>query len=450
LNPCLCQKDSGPEKESIEQKQPDEPSNHKEVTQPDVPERQDFPTEPNPDITKFKDLPSEKELPPLEKSKESRPEPLPEKLRESKPEFPPEKQCSYQLFGEIKMATGLQNQYVPSLAWNGNGYGLAWVDDRGSQPQIYFIQLSPDGKKVGVESLISPNITSPSELKLIWNGKEYALVVVHSNKSSNPKGTKQLYFIRISLQGKELGTAAQIIPTKMDQSVFRLVWTGAEYGIVWTENSHNLYFTTLSNIGKNQGLNKLIFSNNGNDPTTFSLNYHGNHFMLGYGISSYRPSSSAYLEVLNSKGVQISKITLSKKIVFHDLVTQWNGKNYAFLWSSSSSGSHYGHFFEAPQKLDKISTPSSLFPVDKWYFRIMMFRWTGSFYELLYNKGNRSITYYSTLSKDGKSLQQIHKLTTRRIPSKMNIVWTGKHYSIVWSDNRSGKHQVYFANYGCK
>jgi hypothetical protein len=45
---------------------------------------------------------------------------------------------------------------LPSLAWNGREFGIAWTDVRGGGIDVWFARYDAQGRRVGEEVRVSP------------------------------------------------------------------------------------------------------------------------------------------------------------------------------------------------------------------------------------------------------------------------------------------------------
>lgn len=166
------------------------------------------------------------------------------------------------LGSDVRVTTQAASSSLPSLVWNGNGYGIAWRDNRDGNDEIYFTRLSGAGAKQAADlrlttdapvgscnlatSLCSPN--SPGNAggpcnvdddcgavsaypSLVWSGSEYA-VAWRDERDLN----QEIYFTRISSAGVKLGADLRITTNPAASSLPSLVWTGSGYAAAWQDD----------------------------------------------------------------------------------------------------------------------------------------------------------------------------------------------------------------------
>ncbi len=132
---------------------------------------------------------------------------------------------------------------IPVLAWTGSGFGIAWMDSRDGDYQVYFTRLDALGNKIGSDQRVS--FGSPSSLwpGLIWNGTEYGL-----SWNGNGSGNQELYFARFDSSGTKIGSDVRVTNDPAPSVAPIACWNGLDYGMAWLNSrggSQALYFTTV-------------------------------------------------------------------------------------------------------------------------------------------------------------------------------------------------------------
>ncbi|MHC4837224.1 MAG: TolB family protein [Planctomycetota bacterium] len=135
---------------------------------------------------------------------------------------------------------------TPSLAWNGNGYGVAWQDTRSGQVQIWFQEINANGGLVNAAVRVSQDNRASSAPSLVWNGDGYGVAWQDGRNVSN----FEIWFSHLGLNGvpSALGDV-QISNAPGLSFTPSLVWTGARYGAAWDDrrianNNAEIYFTS--------------------------------------------------------------------------------------------------------------------------------------------------------------------------------------------------------------
>ncbi|MCZ6650645.1 MAG: MopE-related protein, partial [Acidobacteria bacterium] len=119
----------------------------------------------------------------------------------------------------------------PSLVWTGNGYGLAWTDQRDLNKEIYVLVLDSLGSPSGSPQAVTANAAVSAQPCLAWNGSGFGVAWTDERDLN-----REIYFRLVSAAGVPQG----LFPTRItsdgntsDQPV--LAWTGEEFGVVWRD-----------------------------------------------------------------------------------------------------------------------------------------------------------------------------------------------------------------------
>jgi hypothetical protein len=124
-----------------------------------------------------------------------------------------------------------------SMIWNGSAYGLAYVADRTPggliENDIYFMLLDSDGMALGEEVRVSETLAWSDSPSLAWNGEEFGLAWAWSATRTRDG---EAYFARISSDGRLLMPGVGLTPRSTQRKFTDLTWTGLNYGVVWTDN----------------------------------------------------------------------------------------------------------------------------------------------------------------------------------------------------------------------
>jgi len=107
---------------------------------------------------------------------------------------------------------------IPSLAWSGSNFAIAWRDHRDGNDEIYFARLDAAGNKIGGDVRITNDASASNWPVLAWNGAGFGLVWADSIAG--------LRFLRLNAAGTALGTPT---PVAASYAPSELTWTGTEY-----------------------------------------------------------------------------------------------------------------------------------------------------------------------------------------------------------------------------
>jgi hypothetical protein len=112
----------------------------------------------------------------------------------------------------------------PSLAWTGDGYGVVWPDDRSGAEQIFFARLDRAGAAVGAQVPVTSGPTAATLPDLVWAADTFGLSYV-----TEAATTPQVHFVRLAAAGAPMGTVADMPGAGINS----LVWTGQHYALAY-------------------------------------------------------------------------------------------------------------------------------------------------------------------------------------------------------------------------
>lgn len=291
-------------------------------------------------------------------------------------------------------------QYLPSIAWDGTSFGIAWTDARNGPLEIYFNRVSPAGVVLGVDSRIT---TSYAELpSLAWTGSEYGVAYI-----ANP-GNLEIYFKRISPTGAPLGADVRVTNDPFESSRPSLVWNGTEYGVAWHDYRSSLteiYFNRISESGVVQIAGDVRVTN---DPD----------FSQGPSLS-------------------------------------WNGSEYGVAWQDSRNGGWVDIFFKrisatgaplgADQQVSAIDAAGSYSPNLVWTGAEYAVAW----YDYRFLTGSAEI-FYATLDASGIRIGAERRLTTSTSTDHSpSLAVGGRGLGLVYAIDTASQDQIRFMGLGC-
>jgi hypothetical protein len=242
----------------------------------------------------------------------------------------------------ITTASGTSDR--PSLVWTGTEYGLAWEDLRDSHYQIYFNRLALDGTP-GTDSKPFPHATSVERYpSLVWTGSGYGLAWEDDRDVAT---YEEIYFWRIDASGTPVaGGPLRVTSSDSTSSSWpSLTWTGSVYGIAWNDrrgSQSGIYFTRISTAGVEIGDDVLISSTG----SAFFSFYDSTLVWTGaeFGVVWYEydvlgmHTTDVLLARISAEGAKIgSNVTVSNAATYDTSPSLvWTGSEYAVAWQAVS------------------------------------------------------------------------------------------------------------------
>lgn len=103
--------------------------------------------------------------------------------------------------------TGTGQSFQPTLVDNGSTLGLAWVDNRDGNNEIYFTVLSSNGVKAGPDLRVTNDSASSTVPLLFWTGNEYGLIFDDTRVTSL---WPDIFYQRINASAALVGSNVQL------------------------------------------------------------------------------------------------------------------------------------------------------------------------------------------------------------------------------------------------
>ena len=242
---------------------------------------------------------------------------------------------------EVRITASEGSSGSPSLAWNGTEFGLAWSDDRTGVSEIYFARINSSGVKQGEDVRVTETAQYSGLPSLAWTGTEYGVAWMDGPYS----GGSYIYFARLSPEGVKQGTDVQLTNGSRSISGPSLAWAGTEYGLAWSEGAYQqqeIYFARVSSSGVKQGASLSLTSNSwdSRDP---SLVWTGSQYGLawedGRGVYTYRDIYFARVTSAGGRDGSNVRVTMGEMSWVPSLA--WAGAEYGVLWRDSRSSEIY-------------------------------------------------------------------------------------------------------------
>jgi hypothetical protein len=231
----------------------------------------------------------------------------------------------------------LESDY-PSIAWTGSALGLAWMDGRDGNEEIYFRRVDPAGRRLGPEARLTDSANWDYQPQLVSNGAGFGLLWVHERRVK-----RDIYFVRLSESGGKLGAPIRILNQGMIEKATRLAWTGRGYGIVWSDyrpGNAELFFRPLDASGQPAGAEARVSEGAGlSEPG--ALLWTGSNFALAY-LDRREGSPQVYLARVSESGSRLGpEQKLSRGPGDCTLPSlAWNGSALAAVWTERQGIHH--------------------------------------------------------------------------------------------------------------
>ena len=240
------------------------------------------------------------------------------------------------------VTTSPRNSMLPSLVWNGHGYGVAWYDYRddpaGYRDDIYFARLDAVGNKIGSDVRVTATSTNAEYPSLAWSGTEYGLAW-HDYRDPTPLCCSEIYFARLDSLGTQLGSQVRITNAAGFSAFPTLVSAGDGWAVVWEDDRLGraaTYFIHLNGSGSPSGVETLLSSTAGGSRP--KVVWTGDEFVAVWSDDRYSPNGEIFLARVDGLGNVLSETRVMHAIGdSSNPVLAWTGSVFGLSWSVSSS-----------------------------------------------------------------------------------------------------------------
>lgn len=242
---------------------------------------------------------------------------------------------------QIGAETALTANPEPSLqvdhAWTGSGYGVAWSDERNGLGEIYFALVDRNGAKTSADIRVTNDAAQSMEPSIAWTGDGFSLAW-----SDERDGIAEIYFTRLSPAGVQIGSDVRVTYSALSSRQPELLWNGTEHVLVWEERDaalpDELRVTTLDDAGVVSGSNLLLDATSGN-PSPLRAAWTGTELGLTWDELITGAEETVFARADPTVGMVAAPIRITDEpadSLQPDLA--WTGAEYGIVWQDSRGG----------------------------------------------------------------------------------------------------------------
>ncbi len=243
---------------------------------------------------------------------------------------------------DVRVTNAIWYSLSPSMAWSGSQYGIAWVDSRDGNNEIYFARMSASGAKQGADTRITNASGDSTVPSIAWSGSEYGVSWYDSRETDT-----EIYFARISAGGAKLGSDVKVTGYMRASEAPSIVWTGSEYGIAWSDArdlNPEIYFVRLSGAGVEVGLETRITFSTG-DSMVPALAWTGSEYVVAWH-DIRDANNEVYFASFSATGLKSGldkRLTTADGDSVHPAIA-WTGSELGLLWHDARDGNYEVYF----------------------------------------------------------------------------------------------------------
>ncbi len=350
----------------------------------------------------------------------------------------------------IPISTASGDQYSPSIAFDGTNYFVVWTDGRDVW-DIYGARVTTSGAVLDTAgipiSTESDNQYSPS---IAFDGTNYLVVWMDERSGLY----SDIYGAKVSPSGTVLDTAGIPISTASgDQYSPSIAFDGTNYLVVWrdyrSDSDYDIYGARVTTAGTVLDPAGIPISTASGDQYSPSIGFDGTNYLVvwedyrsgtSWDSDIYGARVSTSGTVLDTAGIRISTVLVaygqySPSITF-------DGTNYLVVWEDGRNSSFYSDIYGARVTtsgavLDTAGIPISTASGDQYSPSIAF---DGTNYLVVWRDARSGVDIYGArVSTSGAVLDTagIPISTASGWQESPSIGFDGTNYLVVWEDKRS-------------
>jgi Putative metal-binding motif len=223
-------------------------------------------------------------------------------------------------------------QAAGQLVWNGNGYALAWTEfTDGNYQQVRFAAFDTNGAMLTETVVGPPTMWWYQGVTLAWNGNGYGAAWVEAYDGER--------FRVLDASGTPMGPVKNDgFVASGSRLRLTAVWNGAEYGVATVGGWFS--FSRLDANGDNLSNSSSFFNN---DLDHVSLSWNGSEWGASFGsiptmVQPIQQSGPLFVRIASSGQALSPPILISPQSVGAAGSLAWNGSEYAVVWPDRRNG----------------------------------------------------------------------------------------------------------------
>lgn len=251
------------------------------------------------------------------------------------------------IINPTKIAGGDYTSDDPSIAWNGNDYGITWYDDRNRvNAEIYFERISKNGVPITPEIKISTSNGHAYSPVIAWSDNYFGLgwYVRMSN------GDEQSFFAQVGNNGG-IRSLLPLVPVSGYPHVKDMLWTGSTYVVAFYNSGDGAKEINLAFLTASGHIKKIVqVTPDGSYAEDPQIVWTGSRLgVIWHDYQFKNPASDNNTEVMFAEYNNQGNVTVPETRITNDTAMSawsdiaWNGSKYAITWTDTrdSEGTIY-------------------------------------------------------------------------------------------------------------
>ncbi len=345
---------------------------------------------------------------------------------------------------ETRISSHAGESTAPTLAWGEPHFGLAWVDDRDGNTELYFNRVSPGGTLAGEAVRVTHDPSESAAPSLVHSAGGFALAW-HDLRH----GDYQVYFNRLTNGGTVAGPGLRVTGPDGASSCPSLAWSGSEYAVSWQDDRDGNYEVYLQRISTGDTLlgAAVRVTQDGAGSERPSIGWARDQYGIVW-TDRRDANPEVYHNAVSGGGTVLGADTRISEDPGESQRPglSWTGAAFGVAWEDLRPEGR-GVYFALLSEGAAAAGPELLVSHGSTHSSSPSLSWTGARFGVSWSDardGNTEI-YYAEVTPGSPVVWQQRITFDPAASRRPSIAWTGAAFGIAWEDRRDGNGEVYFA-----
>jgi len=347
---------------------------------------------------------------------------------------------------ETRVTSAPGDSSAATLVWAGDGYALAWRDERDGDPEIYFARLDMNGTKIGDDVRVTNALGTSDSPQMVQASGGFAIVF-----ADTPAGFTGVYFVMVDPAGTPLGAPLLLSQSGIPAGTPTLTRTATGFAAAWADSRNGqieIYFTRIDASGVEVG-SEVRVSNGAGESEWLWITWTGTESVVAWDDVRFG-EPEIYVARFDGSGAVVggeTRITNAAGISAIPWIT-WTGSELALTWSEDRDGNDNVYFARLDATGGRVGGDIRV-TSDLGSQFMSSIAWNGAGFGVAWadsrDSTNREI-YLAPLDETGTVVGADVRVSNAVGGSEWPwLVWTGTEYGVTWADARDGAYEVFFA-----
>jgi hypothetical protein len=359
--------------------------------------------------------------------------------------------------GEVRLTNAAGDGTRPQALYTGDAYSVVYADNRSGRNLVYFSRIADNGARIGQERTVTELVGSNSTPSIASSGTGYAVVW-----QGTAGARTAIYLTLLDANGAPVAGATDLpVNQAFDAaSVPRVVWTGANWLVVWQMgadvNAWEVYARGFSPAGAPLA-DESNLSGTGTTSSTPAVVWNAVDGQAGVVWAENEGAGNGGFNVFfvraAANGARIGVRERLTRAAGNETApaVAFNGNEYGVVWQDIRDSQDI--WFVRVDRAGLLNGAESVIAPAALLSSAPSITWDGARFGVAWydrRPGNDEI-FFARVSAQGVA-GAVHRLSNGAGISYLPwLVYNGSEYGVFWYDARDGNQEIYFTHgpFGC-